>query len=422
MFFFYKILTYLLYPFLILLIYLRRFLNKEDKERFKEKIFFHDEPQIKKKLIWFHGASIGEINSIIPIIKYFLKDKDFKILITSVTLSSVKILSDEFKYEKNVSHKFFPMDVTFLMKDFINKYNPSSVIFVDSEIWPNCISEIKKKNIPIVLLNARITDKTLKRWLLIKKFAKQIFSSFDICIASSKNSQENLKKLGVKDTIYFGNLKFVNNLKKLDKLNENIVKSFNERKIWLAASTHPNEEIICVETHKLLKKKIPNLLTLIAPRHINRINEIISKIKKTNIKLQVIDDNDNSINENTEIVLINSFGSLNKYYQYCKNIFMGKSLNKKLILVGGQNPLEAARLGCKIYHGPFTYNFKEIYEYLETLGISELIKNHEDLCDKIMNDMNSNFKVDDVKVNKINKFGQDIFDNTVKKLEQTINL
>ena len=421
MFFFYKILTYLLYPFLIVLIYLRKFLKKEEKVRFKEKIYFHNKPDTTKKLIWFHGASIGEINSLIPIIKYFLKNKDLNILITSVTQSSAKIFLDEFKNEKNISHKYFPLDVPFLIKDFIHKYNPKIAIFVDSEIWPNYIKEIKKKEIPVILLNGRITDKTLNRWLLIEKFAKQIFSSFDICLASSVNSKENLKKLGAKNISYFGNLKYIDNFKKLNMLEKNIENSLHGREVWLAASTHQNEEIFCIETHKLIKKRFPNILTVIAPRHINRVNKIISEIKKTNIKIEVIGNKDSPINKDTEIILLNSFGSLSKYYQHCKNVFMGKSLSKKLILVGGQNPLEAARLSCKIYHGPFIYNFREIYEFLASEGISELAENPHDLSNKIINNIESNFKIEKNKIDKINKLGEDIFNKTVEKLQRVIN-
>ena len=138
MLFLYKILTVVLYPFLIALILFRRFLGKEDLNRFKEKIFFQKKEIISDKLIWFHAASIGEINSIIPVVKYFLeKNKDLKILITSVTLSSSKIFKDQFKNDKNIIHKYFPMDISYLVRDFVIKWNPKLVVFVDSEIWPN---------------------------------------------------------------------------------------------------------------------------------------------------------------------------------------------------------------------------------------------------------------------------------------------
>ena len=421
MLFLYKILTVVLYPFLIALILFRRFLGKEDLNRFKEKIFFQKKEIISDKLIWFHAASIGEINSIIPVVKYFLeKNKDLKILITSVTLSSSKIFKDQFKNDKNIIHKYFPMDISYLVRDFVIKWNPKLVVFVDSEIWPNCIFEIKKKNIPIILLNARITDKTCKRWLLFKNFAKEIFSSFDICIASSLNSKKNLESLRANNIKYYGNLKYVDSPKKIEKLEKSLTDSLENRKIWLAASTHKNEEKFCFNVHKNLKKEYTNILTIIAPRHINRIKEIIVEASSSNLKYQIVSNNNELIKNDTDIVLINSFGLLNSYYNYCKNVFIGKSLIRNLILEGGQNPIEAARLGCKIYHGPYVYNFLEVYEFLKTNSISEEIKNPDELSSKIIHDINSKLKIEDSKIKKIDIFGKDILNNTIQRLEEFI--
>ncbi len=420
MFFFYKFLTYLIYPFIIILIYFRKIIKKEDPNRFKEKILFQKNNASSDKLVWFHGASIGELNSVIPIVKHFLKsNKNLKILITTVTLSSGKIFEDEFKNETNVVHKYFPVDIPHLVKDFIKKWNPSLAVFIDSEIWPNFIFEIKKKNIPIVLLNARITDKTLRRWSLFKNFAKKIFLSFNICIASSINSKENLERLGVNKVKYYGNLKYINNPKRYKELEKVVTDSLKSRKIWLAASTHKNEEKFCLRTHQIIKNKYPNILTIIAPRHINRTREIMNEIKKSNLRGQVIDDS-KSIKENTDIALINSFGSLNKYYDHCKNIFMGKSLSKKLALVGGQNPIEAARFGCKIYHGPYVYNFLEVYNFLKKNKISEQINSEKELSSKIIFDIESSLKINDSKLKEIEIFGKNIFDSTIQKLDELI--
>lgn len=420
MLFFYKILTVALYPFFIILIFLRRILGKEDPSRFKEKIFFQKKVIFQGKLIWFHGASIGEINSIIPVVKHFLKNnQNLKILITSTTLSSSKIFKNEFENEKNIIHKYFPIDVPYLIKDFIKKWDPKLVVFVDSEIWPNCIYEIKKKNIPMVLLNARITDKTLKRWALLKTFAKQIFSSFEICIASSINSKNNLEFLGAHNIKYYGNLKYISNPKKIEKLGKPLTDSLKNKKIWLAASTHRGEEEFCFNVHKIIKNKHSNVLTIIAPRHIDRTEEIMVKVKKLNLKGQIISDNEFVKNE-TDIAVINSFGSLNKYYDYCKIIFMGKSLNKRLILEGGQNPIEAARFGCKIYHGPYVYNFLEVYDFLKSNDISEEISKVEELSSKIIYDIENQLENKDLKIKKIEEFGKNIFNNTIKKLEELI--
>ncbi len=420
MLFLYKITTIILYPFLIILVFMRKIVGKEDPSRFKEKIFFQKSKSISGKLIWFHVASIGELNSVVPIVKSFLNNnKGLNILITSVTLSSGKIFENEFKNQENIIHKYFPIDVPHLIKNFIEKWNPSLVIFVDSEIWPNCIFQIKKKNIPTVLLNARITDKTCKRWLFLKNFANKIFSSFDICIASSINSRDNLKLLGANNIEYYGNLKYIETNKRNKKLEKSVTDSLKDRKVWLAASTHDGEEKFCLAVHRIIKKKYPDILTIIAPRHINRIEDIVAETNKSELKVQII-KSDEAIKNETDVVLINSFGSLNKYYSYCKNIFIGKSLNKDLILEGGQNPIEAARFGCKIYHGPYIYNFLEVYQFLKINEISEEINNTETLSSKIIYNLSNQSKIDESKIKKIDEFGKNIFDKTIKKLEKMI--
>ena len=131
-------------------------------------------------------------------------------------------------------------------------------------------------------------------------------------------------------------------------------------------------------------------------------------------------NNNEIIKNETEILLINSFGFLNNYYDYCKNVFIGKSLVKNLVLEGGQNPIEAARLGCKIYHGPYVYNFLEVYEFLKTNNISEEIKNPEELSSKIIHSINSQLKIEDSKVKTIEIFGKDILNKTIQGLEELV--
>ena len=138
---------------------------------------------------------------------------------------------------------------------------------------------------------------------------------------------------------------------------------FNEHYIWCAASTHPNEEEIILKTHNLLKQKGIKIITIIIPRHINRSNEIDKISSNFNLKSQIVNKFED-LSKDSEILIINSIGEMINYFQNCESIFMGKSLSKKLIKVGGQNPIEPAKCGCKIYHGPYISNFKEIYRYL----------------------------------------------------------
>ena len=421
MFFIYRQLTKIFFPFFIIVIYFRKFLGKEDKKRYQEKFnvslptnFEGD----KKKLIWFHGASIGEILSIIPLINYLVqRNNKTKILITSVTLSSSKIIKKEFGNNENIYHHFFPADVPHIIEKFLDTWNPKFIGFVDSEVWPNFLSEIKKRKIPLALINGRITKKTFNRWKLLKKFSKKVFSSFDICLASSEESLENLKKLGANNCKYYGNLKYSVNIKKnLENLNSNILNYFKEHKVWCAASTHDGEEIFCINVHKKIKEKENKILTVIVPRHITRIKDIYSECIKMNLNAQIL-NNDDKIKEGVEIILVNSFGNLEKYYSYCKCIFMGKSLIKKLSLVGGQNPIEAAKRGCKIYHGPYVYNFFEVYKYLNENKIAEQINDFEELSKKILIDLKIPKQENTEKVEKLNVFGNNIFKNTINELK-----
>ncbi len=393
MFVFYRVLTVLLYPIVIIFIYLRKVFKKEDPIRFKEKIFpsfFNVERKLNSKLLWFHAASLGEFKSILPIIEKLQIDKKNEFLITTVSYSSGKFAEEELKNFKNIRHRYFPIDIPFVVKKFIELWKPESVFFIDSEIWPNFIKEIKKKKIPLALINARITKKSFNRWKRFSTTSKQIFGSFDLSLACNTETQTYLEKLNAKNIFYVGNIKLINsnNLKKIENINQGI---FEKKKSWLAASTHEGEEILCLNTHKELKKEFSQIITIIAPRHIRRINQIKNLCDKSGLSAQILNKND-VIQEDKEIILINSFVSLPSFYKFMKSVFIGKSTLKRLIAVGGQNPIEAVRLGCKIYHGPFVYNFKEIYQILSKNNISKEINNEFDLSKNLILDLKSEIK------------------------------
>ena len=258
MLFIYRFLTFFLFPFFALLIFLRKIIKKEDKNRFKEKIFsssFSANKNYNNKLYWFHAASIGEAMSIIPLIQELdKKNITINFLITTVTLSSSTLINKKFLENKNVTHRFFPLDSNHLVKNFLDQWKPDLICFVDSEIWPNFLVEIKKRNIPLALLNGRITEKTYKKWKIFNSFSKLIFGKFDICFASSLNSKNNLENLKAKNVKSFGNLKFCvnNDYKSLEQINKKILDDY---KVWCAANTHKGEELICLKTHMEIKKK-----------------------------------------------------------------------------------------------------------------------------------------------------------------------
>ena len=415
----YRYLTYFFSPLLVSIIFLRTILNKEDKLRFKEKIFssnFRVNKDNKKKLIWFHASSIGECLSILSLINELNKNyKNINFLITSVTLSSSRLLEKKLDKYQNIVHRFFPLDIETLSEKFLNSWKPDVVCFIDSEIWPNFLFKIKEKNIPLLLLNARLTKKSFDRWKIIFDFAKKVFGNFDLCLAASEESKNNLDKLKVKNLKYIGNLKYSAEsiVKKLSNPNKEILDNY---KTWCAASTHSEEENIVLEAHIEIKKEYKNVLTIIIPRHIDRSNYILNLCKKFSLNVQILNDNE-LISSNLDVLVINSFGILPKYFDYCKNIFIGKSFIKEKQNVGGQNPLEAAKLGCKIFHGPYVYNFQEVYNYLKSLGVTEEVNNEKELAEKVITNFKSPESINQKQIDLLNDYGKKILKQTVVALD-----
>ncbi len=414
MFFLYRILTNLILIFSPIIIFIRLMRKKEHPNRFREKFGFYKKKTTTGKLIWFHGASVGEILSVIPLIEKLEKNKKIKqILITSNTLSSSKILTD-LKLKKTI-HQFFPIDTNYHTKKFLNYWKPSIAVFIDSEIWPNMIANIKIKSIPLVLINARITDKSFKRWKIFASSAKKIFQEFDICLSSSQKSKKYLQSLGAKKIKFIGNLKFTESERSTDVLDNSIRKFFLSKKIWCASSTHGIEETVCANVHKKLKIKYKNLLTIIIPRHIHRTKEIIDEIQKLDLNFHV-HDSKKKIDKKIDIYLVNSFGQTKSFFKICKTVFLGGSIVKH----GGQNPLEAARYGCKILHGPNVWNFDEIYSLLKKNKVSTKITNSNQLTYEVKKMLDNKHKYKNLEF-KIKNIGNKILNSTLNEVNFYIN-
>jgi len=416
----YRYLAYIIFPILIILIYLRTFFNKEDKIRFKEKIFSSSFRVLKdnnKKLIWFHAASIGEYLSIMPLIDELNnKHKNLNFLITTTTLSSSRLIENKSKQFKNITHRFFPLDLESLAENFLNSWKPDLVCFVDSEIWPNFLFKIKEKNIPLILINARLTKKSFNKWKIISNFARKVFNNFDLFLAASEDSKNNLRNIQDKNIKYIGNLKY-SVQSALAELEDSNKKILNNYKTWCAASTHDGEEIIILKTHMELKKKYDNFLTIIVPRHVNRSSYIKNLSKKFNLNSQILNEND-SINLNLDVLIVNSFGVLPKYFDYCKNVFIGKSLLKEKKSVGGQNPIEAAKLGCKIFHGSHVYNFQEVYDLLKSYGMSEEVNNELELSEKLIINFENSTMINQNKLSLLKNYGEKILKKTCLEIDK----
>ncbi len=396
-------------PFIIVF---RLIKKKENFIRFKEKFAFFSKKKFKKKLVWFHGASVGELLSVIPLIENLEKNNNIdQILVTTSTISSSKVF-ENFKFKKTV-HQFFPIDSNFISKKFLHYWRPSVAVFIDSEIWPNMLINLKKNNVPTLLLNARITKKSFHRWKLFDNFSKSIFKCFDRTFPCNKETKLYLKFFGVKNIKLITNLKFTQK-NSIIKVPLHIENFFSNKLFWCAASTHNGEEEICFNLHKKLKNKNKKFVSIIIPRHIERKDELIELMNKYQLKYHCHSWR-KRISNNIDIYLVDSYGETEIFYKLNKIVFMGGSIVKH----GGQNPLEAVRNACKIINGPYVENFKDIYKLLEKFGISKKINSSSGLEKSIQQLLNK--KKETVKINKkIKKIGTKLLKDITKELNKII--
>ncbi len=409
MFFLYQIIVSIIILITPLILIYRLIKNKEDKKRFIEKFSFPTKKKREGKLIWFHGASVGELLSVVPVIKHYEKKKSIdQILVTSSTLSSSKVFQ-KFKFKKTI-HQFYPIDHLYFTNKFLNYWKPNLAIFIESEIWPCMFKKLKERNINLILLNARFTKKTFDRWMKIKFFSKSIFEKITIAFPQNNETSTFLKKINTAQVNFIGNLKFAeNNDHSQNKLSDFLKIELKNKKVWVASSTHKNEEIFCAKTHLELKKKIKNLLTIIIPRHIHRVKEIVSELNKYNLNVVCHSSRKKNLKK-IDIYIVDTFGETQKFHKNSSSVFLGGSIINR----GGQNPLEAARYGAKIFHGPNIDNFKDIYALLKNLNISKKISTPKQLASFIV------FKKNKIIGNKIKKMGTKILNKTLRKLDTFI--
>ena len=410
MFFLYQIFTTIFLIFSPFVLILRIIKKKEDKKRFTEKLGIPSKKKTFGNLIWFHGASVGELMSIIPLIKNYEKNKSInQILITSSTLSSYEVFK-KFNFKKTI-HQYYPLDHPYLTNKFLSYWKPKLAIFIESEVWPNMFQNIDNKKIPLILLNARLTKKTFLRWMKIKYFSHSIFRKITVAYPQNIETKNYLKKLNIKRIDSIGNLKFAENPEEnLDKISNKFKLKFKNRKIWIASSTHKKEELFCANTHIKLKKKVKNLLTIIIPRHIHRAKDIANEIKNLNLKVAFHSSKPKNLNK-IDVYIVDTFGETKKFHKIGNSVFLGGSIIKR----GGQNPLEAARFGAKILHGPNIDNFKDIYKLLKSFNVSKTITTSEQLASSIIFIKNKTIGI------KIKNIGEKILKKTISELDKLIN-
>ena len=368
--FIYEILATIIFLTLLPFYYIVRVIQKKYLYGWREKLGFVNPPDLGNKIIMLHGVSVGEVIALENLTKKIKETfPDYKIVITTGTRTGQEIAHK--KYEKIADFiTYFPFDVSFAVKSFLEKVHPSVVLIAETELWPDFAYQCKKRNIPLFVINGRISDSTFNAYKRLKFFFKHILKNYTGIYTQSIEDRDKLVAIGAppENTEFMGNLKF--DIKKLD-VSIDIGKGDN--KLIIAGSTHKGEDEIVLEAFKNVKAKVKNAKLLLASRHLERLPEIEEFVKKINLSYGFRSKGDTF--KDKDIILLDTMGELGKMYSICDFAFIGGSFNN----TGGHNPLEAAVYNKPVITGPCIHNFKDIYSILTHTNAGKLVKTPKEL-------------------------------------------
>jgi 3-deoxy-D-manno-octulosonic-acid transferase len=362
-----------LVPLSGLLLWRRGQKGKEDVERIGERRGHAGVPRPAGLLAWLHGASVGEGLALLPLVER-LTAKGFHVLVTTGTVTSARILGQRLPI--GATHQYSPLDAPPFIERFLDHWRPDLFILAESELWPNTICAVHARNIPITLVNARLSPRSFDRWRRVPGFISALLGKIDLCLAQSQDDAARLAQLGAPRVNAVGNLKYdVEAPPAAAESLQELAAQFGQRQIWVAASTHPGEEAIAFRAHQALAARFPGLLTVLAPRHPHRGQDLAAEASAAGLE-PALRSRGEPITSTTQVYIGDTIGEMGLFYRLSSVIFMGKSLAGQ----GGQNPIEPAKLGSAILHGPHIGNFVEVYGVLDGQGGAITVKNGDDLA------------------------------------------
>jgi 3-deoxy-D-manno-octulosonic-acid transferase len=327
-------------------------------------------------LIWVHGASVGEMLATVPLIER-IREQDFAVLVTSGTASSAALA--EHRLPAGAVHQFIPLDAPRYVGRFLGHWRPDLALFVESDLWPNLILACAGRKIPMILVNGRLSERSFSRWRLAPGVIGALLDRFDLCLTQSAADARRYQQLGAPRVSSTGNLKLDVPAAPVD---ESTLHRFNAliglREVVAAASTHAGEEAAMIAAHQKLRAKCPTLLTVIAPRHPAR-GPGIAEIATAAGLSPALRSRGDLPKRDFDIYIVDTLGELGLIYRIAPIVFMGGSLASH----GGQNPIEAIRLGAAVLHGPHVWNFAEIYAALDAAHGAALVTDERMLAARL---------------------------------------
>ncbi|MBS4082522.1 MAG: 3-deoxy-D-manno-octulosonic acid transferase [Rhizobiales bacterium] len=331
--------------------------GKEDPERVHERRGIASLERPPGPLVWVHGASVGEVLSVLPVVEH-IRAQGFNVLVTSGTVTAAQMA--EQRMPAGTLHQYVPLDSPRFVQAFLNHWRPELALIAESEFWPNLLMEASARGIPVVLVNGRLSLRSFTRWKKAGKTARFLLSNFDLCLAQDREIADRLAQLGARRVLATGNLKFDVMPPPADPHDlQEMKRTVYGRPVFLAASTHRGEDEDVIEAHIEAMERVPNLLTIIVPRHPERGGEIAQLVQEYRLAPAMRSRN-HLPDRGTHVYVADTIGELGLFYRLAPVVFMGGSL----IRHGGQNPIEPAKLDSAILHGPNVHNFGSIYSEL----------------------------------------------------------
>lgn len=324
--------------------------GKESESRLDERRGGASLPRPKTTLIWLHAASVGEAQSTLILINTISKKiPNAKFLITTGTLTSAQLMAD--RLPENAFHQFYPLDYPEWTTAFLDHWQPDLILWMESELWPNMLDGIKERNIPAVLVNARLSNKSYNLWNIFSGNAKNLLSTFNLILTQTKTDEARFKNLGAENVITTDNVKFsAAPLPYNEEELQEIQNAIQGRPTWVFASTHEGEELLACRIHATLAQKHPNILTVIVPRHPERRDDIKKTCDIMKISTVFRGDNKTLPQSDTGIYVADTLGELGLFYKLTEIAVIGRSFSDDG--GGGHNPIEAAQMGCAVLTGP----------------------------------------------------------------------
>lgn len=381
-------------PFLVVLFWMRRLKGKENKERFCERLGYPKMKRPEGKLIWMHGASVGECLSMLPLINKLLEmDQNLHIMVTSGTVTSADLMAK--RLPERAFHQFIPIDSPWGARHFVRHFQADAVLWFESDFWPNLLASIHAAKIPLVLLNGRISDKSFARWQKHLWFIKALLQNFTLTLGQSPENARRLKVLGSPAIDCVGNIKYAAPPSPYDpKELEKLLAEIGDRPCWCGASTHDNEEERMATVHEKVKPHFDKLLTICVPRHPHRADAIEKMFVKRGFKVARRSRGE-SITPDIDIYLADTIGEMGLLYRLAPIVFVGGSL----IPFGGQNMLEPMSLSRAVIIGPYAFNFKEIVQAAKEMQALLEVKDEDELAVTVQVLMSSSGKRDELSAN-----------------------